>query len=84
MRNAPKILEPLFSFRQVAEVLGTSPGSARQLFIHCPGLVNLSSGKRPTYRVPLSLLLEVMVERGYSREQADATVRRHLAASAAA
>jgi len=84
MHMYPKVLEPLFSFSQTAGILGASKSSVRRLFHGRPGLINLSTGKRATYRVPLSLLLEVMVERGYSREHADAAVRRLLAPSAAA
>ena len=77
-------LEPLFTINRTAAILGVSKYSVRRLFCGRAGMVNLSTGARPTYRIPLSLLLEVMVERGYSREQADAAVRRALATSTAA
>ena len=77
MQQVPKAFEPVYTTVQVAEILNTTTFSVRRLFKARPGLINLSASKgRATYRVPLSTLIEVMIERGYTREQADQIIRK--------
>ena len=76
--------EQLFTFKEIARLWRIGPGLVRKTFKDRIGVLNVASGlKRPAYRVPASLLLEVMLERGYTREQAEAIFRRGGAAHAA-
>jgi len=65
-------IEPLFSFQQISAAWHASEDHVRKLFRARRGLVNIAvQGKKPVWRIPASLVLEVMVERGYTREAAD-------------
>lgn len=62
-------IEVLYSIRQIADLWRISQGQVRRLFLHRPGMVNLSEGLgRATWRIPRSLALSVMVECGYAPE----------------
>lgn len=75
--------EQLYKFKEIAEAWHISPGLASQIFKNRPGIINVGKPNRPSYRVPASLVIEVMVERGYPREQAELIFRRNNAANAA-
>jgi hypothetical protein len=74
-------IEQLYRLREIARFWHISPGVIRRIFKNRPGIVNVSSpgGNRPSFRVPASVVIEVMVERGYSLEQAAAILRRPAA-----
>ncbi|HEY6290350.1 MAG TPA: hypothetical protein VI455_02160 [Terriglobia bacterium] len=72
-------IEPLFSFQQLAQVWSVGHGQVRKIFRGRTGMINLGGGTaKATWRVPRSLVLAIMIERGYTREQAE----RALAAAA--
>jgi len=76
-------LEQLYTFKEIARLWRISPGLARKIFKDRSGVLNMSSPERPAYRVPASILFEVLLERGYTREQAEAMFRRSAADAAA-
>lgn len=67
MTAVPDGLERFYSFRQICDMFGVSRSVVSRLFIGRRALVNLGrTGKKPTYRVPASLLAQVMTEHGYN------------------
>ena len=78
------LVEPLYSIGQVAQLWQVSEGVVRKVFRDRAGVVDLTiepgerrngRGGRHSIRIPGSLVLAVMVERGYSRGQADRLLR---------
>ena len=68
---------------EIAEVARTwrvSPDKIRELFLGRDGMVNVGTPRRNLWRIPMSILLTVMLERGYSRDQADRMLKaaRHV------
>jgi hypothetical protein len=75
-------IEQLFTFKDISARWHISPGLTRKLFRARPGVLNMATPERPAYRVPASVVLEVLLERGYTREQAEAMLHRAAANAA--
>ena len=66
-----KRTEHMYSFSEICSIFNISRNLAGRLFRNRPGVMNMATGVgRPAYRVPASVLVDVMVERGYTREMA--------------
>lgn len=64
--EVPDGFERLYSFRQIGAMFGVGRTVVRRLFIGRDGVLNLGEkGKKATYRVPESILAEVMETHGY-------------------
>lgn len=67
----PQRSERMHKFAEICSLFNISRNLAGALFRDRPGVMNMATGVgRPAYRVPTSVLIEVMMERGYTREQA--------------
>lgn len=63
--------EHMHSFREICSIFNISRNLAGNLFRGRQGVINMATGVgRPAYRVPTSTVIDVMVERGYTREEA--------------
>lgn len=74
-------LERLYTLREIAKLWHIGPALVGRIFKDRAGVLNLSTPDRPSYRIPGSLVLEVMLERGYTHEQAEAVFRRPVTAA---
>ena len=64
-------VERMYSFTEICSIFNISRNLAGNLFRGRPGVLNMATGVgRPAFRVPTSTLVEVMIERGYTRERA--------------
>jgi hypothetical protein len=71
MDTQQSVIEPLYSFQEISALWKVSIEQVRKLFVKRRGVINVGAGTlRPAWRVPASLALDVMVERGYTREAA--------------
>lgn len=69
--------EALYTFKEIAGLWRCGQALVRKHFRGCPGVMNVATGEtRPAYRVPASVVLDVMLKLGYTREQAEAVLRR--------
>lgn len=69
--------EHMHSLREICSLFNISRNLAGNLFRGRAGVINMATGVgRPAYRVPTSVLVEVMMERGYTREGAMKLLRR--------
>jgi hypothetical protein len=68
-------LERLYTFREIGKLWHISTQLANKIFRDRVGIINLAGPNRPAYRVPLSIVIEVLRERGYTKEQVDAAFR---------
>jgi len=65
LREPVRGLEPLFSYQELSSVFNVSIEQVRKILANRKGIINVGSGKiRPAWRVPRSLVLEVLAERG--------------------
>ena len=61
----------MYKLAEICSLFNISRNLAGQLFRNRPGVMNMATGVgRPAYRVPTSVLIDVMQERGYTRDQA--------------
>lgn len=60
----------MYSVQQLARVWGVHSATVRKWLRGSDGIVRMSGTGRGKWRIPASLALSVMVERGYSREAA--------------
>jgi DNA-binding LacI/PurR family transcriptional regulator len=63
-------MERFYTIKDIARLWGVAPGLARKAFNGREGVMRMGDSIRSSWRVPASLLLEVMCERGYRPEQA--------------
>lgn len=71
--DAPAVLgaiEPCFTVQQVARLWQCSHALVREAFRDRHGVMRLGLRGRPCWRIPLSVVIEVMVERGYAPSEA--------------
>lgn len=64
-------IEPMFTIPQIARVWRVSTDKARELFLGRAGVINVGTAQRKLWRVPMSVLLAVIEERGSTPEQAE-------------
>jgi hypothetical protein len=70
----PDGFERLYSFRQIATMCGVGRNVVSRLFLGRHGVVNLGEkGRKATYRVPESLLVEVLKTHGYKFVKGEVT-----------
>ena len=66
-----EITEHMHSLREICSIFNISRNLAGNLFRGRRGVMNMATGVgRPAYRVPTSVVISVMIERGYTREEA--------------
>ena len=69
-------LEPMYSIQEISRRWHVHPDSVRKAFRGRAGVVNISTSPgKPAWRVPASLLLEVLVEHGYDPQRAQEMLR---------
>lgn len=67
-QNTSVDVEPLYSVQQVAQLWHVGMEQVRKIFRGRAGVINIGSRQKPSWRIPASLVLQVMVERGYSQD----------------
>ena len=65
----------MYSVQQISRRWNVATDLVRRAFRGRAGIVNISGSGRPSWRIPASLLLAVMVERGYDRARAEEILR---------
>lgn len=76
MTNAGNTLETLYTVQQIASLWNVSVDQVRKVFRGRRGIINVSTGPgKPAWRIPASLVLQVMLERGYDEEAAVQTLK---------
>ena len=59
-------IEQMYTFKEIAERWHVSLQLARKLFKGHARVINVSSAARPSYRIPASVVTEVLTRRGAS------------------
>lgn len=76
MKSGPTLsVETMYSFQQVARLWQISAVQARKIFRDRDGIVNIGNATKPSFRIPASLVMQVMIERGYNRDAAERVLR---------
>lgn len=71
------VVEQLYTVQQVAALWGATPYLVRKAFRGRAGVLTLGDkAGKPTWRIPASLVLDVMIEKGYTAEQAEKALAR--------
>ena len=71
MQGSP-VIEPMYSIKEISALWHIGIPKIRKLFRGRPGVLNLSGNPaKPVWRIPVTLVVEVMLERGYTAEQAE-------------
>lgn len=63
-------VERLYSVQQIAVLFHISTSQVRKLFRDRPGVVTLGGPGKPAWRIPQSLVLQVLAEHGYAPDKA--------------
>jgi len=62
----------MYSIKEISALWHIGIPKIRKLFRGRPGVLNLSGNPaKPVWRIPVTLVVEVMLERGYTAEQAE-------------
>lgn len=69
-------VEKFYSIRELGRLWNLNAALVRRKFEGRPGVMKMGTDRRSAWRVPASLVLEVMVESGYSLEQAARILRK--------
>lgn len=70
-----RVIEPTLSVQEVCQLWHVSPDLVRKKFRGREGIMQLGGRGKRMWRIPVSLVFEVMCEMGYTPEQAERALK---------